>query len=59
VEDIFGASSTWNVNGSGYAGGTYTTNTTSVPIFSGFLTNANPIVVEGSVNVSFLKNLVQ
>jgi len=57
VEDIFGASSTWNVNGSGYAGGTYTTNPTSVPIPGGFLTNASPIVVIGSVSVSFLKNL--
>jgi hypothetical protein len=59
VEDIFGASSTWNVIGSGYAGGTYTTNPTSVPILGGYLTNASPIVVEGSVNVSFLKNLPQ
>jgi hypothetical protein len=59
VADIFGASSTWNVIGFGYAGGTYTTNPTSVPIFFGYLTNASPIVVEGSVNVSFLKNLAQ
>lgn len=62
VEDIFGASSTWNVNGSGYAGGTFTTNPTNaveVGNLGGYLTNASPIVVEGSVNVSFLKNLPQ
>ncbi|MGD0815524.1 MAG: hypothetical protein ABSA83_18150 [Verrucomicrobiota bacterium] len=57
VADIFGASSTWNVNGYGYVGGTYTTNLTSVPIFSGYLTNAVPVVAEGSVSISFLKNL--
>jgi hypothetical protein len=59
IEDILGASSTWNVIGSGFAGGTYTTNPTSVPILGGFVTNASPIVVEGTVNVSFLKNLPQ
>jgi hypothetical protein len=57
--DVFGASSTWSVNGSGYTGGTFTTNATPAPIFTGFLTNASPVVVEGSVNVSFLKNLMQ
>jgi hypothetical protein len=63
IEDIFGASSTWNVIGSGYAGGTYTTNSTSVPIsvggLVGYLTNASPVVVEGAVSVSFDKNLAQ
>jgi hypothetical protein len=61
VEDIFGASATWNVVGYGYAGGTYTTNQTSAPVLvlGGYLTNASPIVVEGSINVSFLKNLAQ
>ena len=58
-EDIFGASSTWNVIGAGYAGGTYTTNQTSIPILSGFLTNANPVVVEGAIKISFLENLAQ
>jgi hypothetical protein len=56
IEDIFGASANWNVIGSGYAGGTFTTNTT-VP--GGYLTNANTVAVEGTVNISFLKNLPQ
>jgi hypothetical protein len=56
VADIFGASSTWSVNGFGYAGGTYLTDPTTA---LGYLTNASPIVVEGSVSVSFLKNLAQ
>jgi hypothetical protein len=59
VEDIFGASSTWNVIGNGYTGGTYTMNQTTVPILGGYLSNASPIVVEGAINVSFLKNLPQ
>ncbi|MGP8201040.1 MAG: hypothetical protein ACLQU4_16230 [Limisphaerales bacterium] len=61
VADIFGASSTWNVIGFGYAGGTYTNNpdSGSVPIFSGSLINPAPVVVEGSVSISFLKNLAQ
>ena len=59
VEDIFGASSTWNVIGNGYTGGTYTMNQTTVPILGGYLSNASPIVVEGAINVSFLKNLAQ
>ncbi len=60
VADIFGANSTWNVNGSGFAGGTFTTNPTPVgPILGGYLSNASPIVVEGAINVSFLKNLAQ
>jgi hypothetical protein len=59
VEDIFGASSTWNVIGSGYVGGTFTTYPTAVSILGDYLTNARPVVVEGSVNVSFLKNLPQ
>ncbi len=60
VEDIFGANATWNAIGNGYAGGTYTTNpTNAVQILDGYVTNASPIVVEGSINVSFLKNLAQ
>jgi hypothetical protein len=59
VEDIFGASSTWNVNGFGYAGGEFTTNPTPVSIMGGYLTNASSIVVQGSVNVGFLGNLAQ
>jgi hypothetical protein len=61
VVDIFGANASWNVNGSGYIGGNYTTNSTNtVPILGGgYLTNANPIVAEGTITVSFLKNLAQ
>ncbi len=58
VEDIFGASSTWSVIGSGFIGGVYVTNQLLDPV-EVYLTNASPIVVEGSVNVSFLKNLAQ
>ena len=50
VEDIFGGSSAWSVIGSGYTGGTYT----GAPIY---LSNASPVVVQGSMSVSFLKNL--
>jgi hypothetical protein len=60
VADIFGASSTWNVNGFGYAGGTIATTPTSVqfpPNSSVYLSNAVPVIVEGSVSISFLKNL--
>ena len=58
VADIFGANSTWNVFGAGYTGGLYFTNL--VPFgTSVYLTNAIPIVAEGSINVSFLKNLPQ
>jgi hypothetical protein len=65
VEDIFGAGSTWNVIGSGYAGGTFTTNTASLSTNEvaagnlGYLSNAVPVVVEGTVTVGFLKNLAQ
>lgn len=59
VEDVFGASATWNAFGAGFAGGAFTTNQTSAPILGGYLTNANPVVAEGSVNISFLKNLPQ
>jgi hypothetical protein len=63
VEDIFGASSSWNVIGSGYSAGTYTTNPTPVAISMGdsigYVTNASPIVVEGTVNFSFFKNLAR
>jgi hypothetical protein len=67
VADIFGASSTWNVIGSGYTGGIYlpasttnvSTNVVQMGGLGGFLTNASPIVVEGAINVSFLKNLAQ
>lgn len=56
VEDIFGANSVWNAVGTGFAGGNLATNTNFNTIF---LSNAYPIVVEGSVNVTFLKNVVQ
>jgi hypothetical protein len=59
VQDVFGANATWNVVGSGFAGGTFTTQQTSVSVQNGYLTNANPVVVNGSVNLSFLKNLAQ
>jgi hypothetical protein len=52
VEYIFGANSTWSVNGSGAVGGTYTNNGGMI-----FLTNGTPVVAEGTVNISFLKNL--
>jgi hypothetical protein len=52
AEDIYGANSTWNVIGSGSAGGVYLTNGTFT-----FLSNASPVVVQGSINISFLKNL--
>jgi hypothetical protein len=70
AEDIFGASSTWSVIGSGYSGGSFSsTNTagTAVPVANyvdgifvpGYLINPNPIVVQGTVTLSFLKNLPQ
>jgi hypothetical protein len=59
VQDIFGANATWNVVGSGFAGGTFTTQPSSISVQGGYLTNANPVVVNGSVSVSFLKNLAQ
>jgi hypothetical protein len=68
VENIFGANATWNVIGSGYVGGTFSTNVPSgiavsnlvdgVPL-SGYLTNTSPVVVQGTINISFLKNLAQ
>ena len=59
--DVFGAGASWNAIGPGYAGGTFTTNSSNaIPILSaGYLTNASPIVAEGTVTVSFLKNLAQ
>jgi hypothetical protein len=45
VADVFGANATWNVNGWGDMGEN--------------VTNASPIVVDGTVTVSFLKNLAQ
>lgn len=70
VEDILGGSSTWSVIGSGYSGGGFTTNSsdpTAIPVgntvsgnfVTGFLTNTTPVVVQGTVNISFLKNLAQ
>lgn len=64
--DILGANSTWTVIGSGYYGGTFTssggtpvTNYVAGQLTNGFLTNTAPVVVEGTVNVSFLENLAQ
>ena len=52
--------SAWNLIGSGYSGGTFTTNYTTAPVGQlGYLTNANPVVVQGAMTVSFLKNLPQ
>ena len=70
AEDIFGASSTWSVIGSGYSGGSFSsTNSTGTAIsvanyvdgnfVNGYLINPNPVVVQGTVTLSFLKNLPQ
>ena len=67
AEDIFGASATWSVIGFGYSGGGFipsTTDPSAVPVylegdFFGYLTNTTPVVVQGTVSVSFLKNLPQ
>jgi hypothetical protein len=67
AEDIFAASSTWSVIGSGYSGGSFTDTPTGVPVsnyvdgnyVAGFLTGTTPVVAQGTVTVSFLKNLAQ
>jgi hypothetical protein len=69
-EDIFGASATWNVIGSGYSGGgfiasstdptaVFVTNYVDGNFVAGYLTNTTPVVVQGTVSISFLKNLPQ
>jgi hypothetical protein len=59
IDDITGGTAAWSVVGSGYSGGAFTNNPTSVPILAGYLTNANPVVVQGTVSVSFLMNLAK
>jgi hypothetical protein len=70
-EDLFGSSATFTVTGSGSAQGVFETNTSPVgnEVFvsenigtnyvAGSVSNAVPIVVEGTIDVSFLKNLPQ
>ena len=65
VADIFGATATWNVIGSGYMGGSFSSNGPGVIVsdpadsVSGYLSDTVPVVVQGTINVSFLKNLAQ
>jgi len=69
-EDIFGATATWNVIGSGYSGGgfiasstdptaVFVTNYVKGSFVAGYLTGTAPVVVQGTVSLSFLKNLPQ
>lgn len=73
VEDLFGANSTATVAGYGYMGGTYVTNMTlngnsvNLPaseysgtnLITGSLSNTVPVIVEGTIDTTFLKNLAQ
>jgi hypothetical protein len=75
VEDIYDATATATVSGSGYIGGTYIPTNAGSGIdvgnyateykpgtnivITGGITNAVPIVVDGTISVTFLKNLPQ
>lgn len=61
VEDLYDGSSTWSLIGSGFAGGTYSTNNegTFIQGLPVYLTNGSPVVAQGSLTLSFLKNLAQ